>query len=285
MKWFVLENEEIKGPYDKNQVKNDFQGENVLVWSPGLDEWTSHLELAKENFSTTTKAKPAPQNLMKVQKTEPVTQNQKPNQPVHVTTNKIEKVGAAKTPNEKTVVENININQQPFEGQTDVKNYFENLATSNEPTVVDQSIEDKTRIESNLNHGANDESEKTTIEQPFEDPNVLESFLNDNDIAASTEKTRIESSISSNEKTTIEENLNEATVVQIENQPEQVMWYYAYEGKRSNALNYEDLLSTIALLSKINKVHIWNKNLDNWAKLKDFPEIYNQVIHLQNKAA
>lgn len=40
MKWFVLENNEILGPYKSDHVQETF-GEDVLVWGPSLNEWLS----------------------------------------------------------------------------------------------------------------------------------------------------------------------------------------------------------------------------------------------------
>lgn len=39
MKWFILENEEISGPFDQHHIAQDL-GDDVLVWGPGMEEWS-----------------------------------------------------------------------------------------------------------------------------------------------------------------------------------------------------------------------------------------------------
>lgn len=39
MKWFILQNEEISGPFDQQRISSDF-GDEVLIWGPGMEEWS-----------------------------------------------------------------------------------------------------------------------------------------------------------------------------------------------------------------------------------------------------
>lgn len=43
MLWFILNEHEVSGPFDKEQVLNTF-GNKVLIWGPGLDTWSSKQE-------------------------------------------------------------------------------------------------------------------------------------------------------------------------------------------------------------------------------------------------
>jgi hypothetical protein len=39
MKWFILQNEEISGPFDQHKISTEFSDE-VLIWGPGMEEWS-----------------------------------------------------------------------------------------------------------------------------------------------------------------------------------------------------------------------------------------------------
>lgn len=39
MKWFILQNEEILGPFDQQHISDEL-GDDILVWGPGMEEWS-----------------------------------------------------------------------------------------------------------------------------------------------------------------------------------------------------------------------------------------------------
>ncbi len=47
----------------------------------------------------------------------------------------------------------------------------------------------------------------------------------------------------------------------------------------------EELVQMLQMLNFSSQVYVWNKSLDNWKKLEDFPEIISQVTDSSTKTA
>ncbi|MGH1468049.1 MAG: DUF4339 domain-containing protein [Bdellovibrionales bacterium] len=65
----------------------------------------------------------------------------------------------------------------------------------------------------------------------------------------------------------------------------QTKWYYACNKEKFGPFAEEELVQMLQMLNFSSQVYLWNKSLDSWSKLEDFPEIILQVTDSSSKTA
>ncbi len=62
-------------------------------------------------------------------------------------------------------------------------------------------------------------------------------------------------------------------------------WYYTCNKEKFGPFTEPELVQMLKMLNFSSQVYVWNKSLDNWKKLEDFPEIISQVTDSSTKTA
>ncbi len=63
----------------------------------------------------------------------------------------------------------------------------------------------------------------------------------------------------------------------LKKEPSPTQWFYACSKEKFGPFPEADLIQVLKMLTFSSQVYLWNKSLENWAKLEDFPEIMAQL--------